>query len=158
MRVIGRFLLVLLGFVGGVAASAAVVKRAVPSRGDEESDEVGLVAVFDGAKLASRSRAFRGGSALAWFGGVALDLRDAELAEGARLSVGALMGGVAVRVPPHWRVESSVRTLAGGVEVAPPAVDDPDAPVLTVDGFALMGGVAVGSKRVVAESAVGVTG
>jgi hypothetical protein len=123
-----------------------VAKRVLPSRGDAESDELALAAIFDGVDLASRSRAFRGGSALAWFGGVDLDLREAELAPDARLSVGALMGGVALRVPPHWRVETDVRAVAGGVDVAGAESDDPDAPVLVVDGLAIMGGVAIGRK------------
>jgi hypothetical protein len=50
--------------------AAAFVRHAVPSHGDEESDELALVAVFDGINLASRAKAFKGGSMLAWFGGI----------------------------------------------------------------------------------------
>lgn len=135
-----------LGAVGGLAGAAVVAKRVLPSRGDVESDDVGLVAIFDGVQLASRSGAFRGGSALAWFGGVDLDLREAALAPGARLTVGAFMGGVAITVPPSWRVEASVNTLAGGVDVSQPDSGDPDAPVLLLEGIACMGGVAVGRR------------
>ena len=134
-------------------AAAAVAKRVLPSRGDADSDELGLVAIFDGVDLKSRATAFRGGSALAWFGGVDLDLRDAELAEGARLSVGALFGGLALRVPPHWRVETNVRAVGGGVDVAQAETEDPDAPVLVVDGLAFMGGIAVGRRARSSEEA-----
>ncbi len=64
-------------------AAAGFVKRALPSRGDEESEELALVAVFDGIDLKSRAKGFKGGSVLAWFGGIALDRREAELAPGA---------------------------------------------------------------------------
>lgn len=138
--------LLFLGAVGGVAGAAAVVKRVLPSSGDEESDEVALVAIFDGVELESRASAFRGGSMLAWFGGVAVDLREATLAPGARLSVHALFGGVAIRVPPEWRIESSLHALAGGVDVRSSEHDDPAAPTLTVEGLALFGGIAVGSR------------
>jgi hypothetical protein len=74
-----------LGVWLGMATAAAFVKRAVPSRGDEDSDELSLVAVFDGIDLRSRAKAFKGGSMLAWWGGIAVDLREAELAPGARL-------------------------------------------------------------------------
>ena len=74
--------LVVAGVYVGFAAAARVMKSVLPSRGDAESDEVALVAIFDGVKLESRSQAFRGGSMLAWFGGVAVDLREAELAPG----------------------------------------------------------------------------
>ena len=59
--------------------SGVFVKRAMPSRGDEDSDEVSLVAIFDGVKLESRAKAFKGGSMLAWFGGIDVDLTEVEL-------------------------------------------------------------------------------
>ena len=136
----------LFGTWAGVMASAAFAKRAVPSRGDEESEELSLAAIFDGIELKSRAQAFRGGSLLAWFGGIDVDLREAELAPDARLSVHALFGGIAIETPPGWRVESKVKALSGGVDVRTPVVDDLEAPVLTLDGMALLGGVAVGAK------------
>lgn len=141
-----RLGLFLLGFYTGLIAAAALVRRALPSRGDEQSDEVALMAILNGVELKSRAQAFRGGSMLAWFGGVAVDLREAQLAPGAHLSVSAIFGGVAIRVPVGWRVESNVRALAGGVEVDVPEPEDPDAPTLKIDGTAGLGGVAIGAK------------
>jgi hypothetical protein len=154
MRVLRSLLIFELGVWTGMAAAAAFAKRALPSRGDEDSDEVSLVAVFDGIDLKSRAKAFQGGSMLAWFGGIAVDLREAELAPGARLSVQTLFGGIAVKTPPTWRVESKVKAVAGGVDARTPARDDRDAPVLTLEGLALFGGVAVGAK----EDAAATTG
>ena len=146
MRPVRALALVGLGAAIGELASALFVKRALPSRGDEESDELALVAVFDGIELASRARAFRGGSLLSWYGGISLDLREATLAPDARLRVSAALGGVAVRLPPGCRIESSVRAVAGGVAVKG-ADPDSSGPVLKVEGFALFGGVAIASKR-----------
>jgi hypothetical protein len=130
----------------GVVAAAAFLRRALPSRGDAESDEVALVAIYNGIQLKSRAQAFRGGSMLAWYGGIAVDLREATPAPEARLSLSSFFGGIAVRVPPGWRVESSMRAIAGGVEVKVPEPEDPAAPTLTLDGFALFGGIAVGAR------------
>jgi hypothetical protein len=146
VRVVGKLSLLVLGLFGGFMAAAAVVKRAVPSRGDAESDEVTLMAVFDGVKLRSEAKAFRGGSMLAWYGGVDADLREATLAPGAHLTVGALFGGVSLRVPENWRVETNIRAVAGGYDVSGKDPKDPDAPLLVVDGYALCGGVAVSRK------------
>jgi hypothetical protein len=132
-----------LGAFAGFWAAAALVRRALPSRGDAESDEVALVAVFDGVELESRATAFRGGSMLAWFGGVEVDLREAQLAPGARLSLGALFGGIELEVPAGWRVESRARAVVGGVDVRVPEPADPAAPTLTLDGLALCGGIKV---------------
>jgi hypothetical protein len=145
--------LLTVGFMGGFMAAAAVVKRALPSRGDAGSDEVALVAVFDGAQLQSKAAAFRGGSMLAWYGGIEADLREVTLAPDARLSVAALFGGIALRIPAGWRVKSTVRSVAGGVDVSGSDPDDPDAPLLLLDGYALCGGVGVSRKPTPADEA-----
>ena len=147
MRFLRAIALTALVFWAGMAAAASFVKRALPSRGDAESDEVALVAIFDGVELKSRATAFRGGSMLSWYGGVAVDLREAQLAPGgAHLNVHSLFGGIAIRVPPGWRIESTVKAVSGGVAIGVPETDDSDAPTLTLDGFAAFGGIAVGAK------------
>jgi hypothetical protein len=151
VRFLRVVLLFKLGFWTGIIASAVVVKRLLPSRGDADSDDVALVAILDGVTLESRSRSFRGGSLLTWFGGIAVDLREAELGPEAHLDVHSLFGGIAIRVPPEWRVESRVKALGGGVAVSPTTSAADDAPTLTLDGFAALGGVAIGAKP--AESA-----
>jgi len=121
------------------------MKRMFPSRGDAESDEVALVAILDGVEMKSRAQAFRGGSMFTWLGGIAVDLRDAELAPDAHLDVGSLFGGIALRVPPEWRVESRVRSFGGGVALKAPELGSDGAPTLTIDGFSAFGGIAVGA-------------
>jgi hypothetical protein len=83
---------------------------------------------------------------LAWFGGIEVDLGDVELAPDARLSLHTLFGGIDIKTPPGWRLESTMKAVAGGVDTRTPAQDDLDAPVLTLTGTALFGGVAVGVK------------
>lgn len=126
--------------------AAVLAKRVLPSRGDETSDEVALVAILGGVNLRSRSTACKGGSMLAWLGGIAVDLREAQPAPECRLQVTSLRGGIAIRVPPGWRVESNVRALAGGVAIDAPRPGEDDAPRLVLEGTALLGGVAVGTK------------
>ena len=146
MRLVRGFGLFGVGLVAGMVASARVLRRALHSRGGLDDDELALVAIFDGVNLRSKAQAFRGGSMLAWVGGVAVDLREAQLAPDAHLTLHSLIGGIAIRIPPGWQVESSVRALAGGVAIDAPAPESPDAPRLTLEGFALFGGIAVGTK------------
>jgi len=147
MRPLRTLLAITFGSWLGIFAAAEFVKRALPSRGDEESDELALVAIRDGIDLKSRAKAFRGGSMMAWFGGISVDFREAQLAPEARLSVHTLFGGIALDVPPEWRVESTAKAINGGVDVRSPAGDDPDAPVLLLDGLAVFGGIAVGARK-----------
>ena len=55
-----------------------------------------MVSVYGGVDLKSRASAFRGGSVLAWYGGVELDLSEATFAPQAHLTVYTLFGGIAV--------------------------------------------------------------
>ena len=59
MRLLRGLLLFKLGFWAGMYASAAILKRTFPSRGDEDSDELALVAILNGVELKSRAQAFR---------------------------------------------------------------------------------------------------
>lgn len=148
MRLLRTLLVFKLGFWAGTFASASVLKRAFPSRGDADSDDVRLVAILNGIELKSSAQAFRGGSMFTWLGGIAVDLREAQLAPDAHLEVGSLLGGIAIRVPTGWRVESDVRSLAGGVAIGVPEPENVDAPTLRLTGFSAFGGVAVGAKPV----------
>lgn len=145
MSLLRRLLLFKLGALVGMLAAAAFFKRVVRSRGDAESDELALVAILDGVELESRAKAFRGGSMLAWFGGIEADLSGAELADGAQLTVHALFGGIDVTTPPGWRVESDTKAFAGGIDAR--GSDDPEAPVLRLDGMAVFGGIDVGPAK-----------
>ncbi len=146
MRLLRGLLLFKLGFLAGTLTSALLMKRLFPSHGDAESDEVNLVAILDGVELESRAQAFRGGSLLSWLGGIAVDLREAQLASDAHLDVRSFMGGIAIRVPPGWRIESGVKTWGGGVAIGVTEPESDDAPTLRLDGFTALGGVAVGVK------------
>ena len=142
-RLIRTVVLLFAGAIGGFAGAAAVLRGAVPSRGDADSDQLALVAIFDGIELASQSATFRGGSVLAWFGGVSLDLREATLAPGAQIEIRAMFGGVAIRVPPTWRVEAHGTAVAGGWDSSAVQPDDPEAPTLLINVIAAFGGASI---------------
>lgn len=146
-RLVRSLLLGAAGFLSGFATAAAMVRGWLPSQGDETSDTLRLVAILDGIELESRSDAFRGGSVLAWFGGVALDLTAVTLAPGARLDVRATLGGIAITVPVGWRIDAEATAFAGGVDVSVPEPDEPDAPTLVVRAATVMGGVSISVDR-----------
>ena len=82
--------------------------------------------------------------AVAFMGGISLDLREASLSGPVTdIYVFAMMGGVEIIVPPDVRLESDGFAIMGGFEdqLKEPASRDPDAPLVRVHGFAFMGGV-----------------
>ena len=152
MRGIGRLLAVLTaGMVASmvVAAIAAVsAKRHLVPVDDPEADEVQLVAIFDQLAFRSDARSFRGGSVDCWFGGGAVDLRDATLdPDGATLRMRTVFGGGQIVVPESWRVVNDVVVIAGGVaDTRSPADRPDDAPELRLEGLAAFGGFVIASE------------
>lgn len=128
--------------------AAYLVKQRTPSVGDPEDDEVALVAIFEPLKFVSTAGAFRGGTALLWYGGGEIDLRGATLdPAGARLTVKVLTGGAQVIVPDDWHVDLQAVSILGGSGDARPAMGRlADAPRLVIDGFVALGGIGITSS------------
>ena len=143
-RIVG---LIYLVFVLVALGIALLLKRRRASVGDETSDELDLVTIFEARDLESHASAFRGGRWLAMFGGGELDLREATLAPaGATLTTWAIMGGGDIQVPDGWKVEVTSKACMGGTGVQRPhATEDPDAPTLRVQVRAIMGGFGITS-------------
>lgn len=138
-------LFVAVSLMVGLAGLAA--RLLLTSRGGPESDEIDLVTVFEGLHLRSSSSAFMGGSTLALFGGIVLDLRRADLGPtGATLNVTTVFGGTSVITPPDWRVETEAQTWIGGSDFSQHRPDDPDAPTLTIRARTLFGGFQVETR------------
>ena len=137
----------LFGWIVGSVVSAIVAiaaKRLMMSRGDETSDEIDLVAIYEGLSFTSRAPAFRGGSVLAWYAGARIDLRGATLDPACgRLRVRALFGGLQVLVPESWAVDVKAGAYLGGVS-GDATVQGPSAgPVLVIEGWAAFAGIEI---------------
>lgn len=107
-----------------------------------------VVAIMGGEQRKGRWRPSRRTNAVAVMGGVDIDLREAELADGAEILAVPVMGAVTVTVPEGVSVELSGFALMGGnsgpEDKVPPL---PNAPVVRVRAFSLMGGVVVERKK-----------
>ncbi|MDZ4746538.1 MAG: DUF5668 domain-containing protein [bacterium] len=111
-------------------------------------DRVDRSAVFSGQELRVSSRNFAGGELTAVFGGIELDLRDAEIDSGnAMLAVTAVFGGIEIRVPPHWNVVVQGTPIFGGIEDKTRRTfsEGVNGPVLLLDVTAVFGGVEIGN-------------
>ncbi len=134
----------------GVAqpARASVPSHRVKERGF-------MVAALGGVERRGRWIPARENFAVAVMGGIEMDFREALLPPGVtEVWLFTLMGGAEILVPPGLAVESDGVAILGGFEHLEDASlgHDPDAPLLRLRGFALMGGVEV-SIRLPGESA-----
>lgn len=133
--------------LAALIAGLAISKKL--TRGDGESNEFQVAAIFGGRKFKSRAPGLRSGSVITSMGGADIDLRDATLdSSGANLEVKTMMGGIRVVVPAEWAVDLAADTKAGGVEARVTPVESlpDDAPHLNVHAVARMGGVLVTSE------------
>jgi Domain of unknown function (DUF5668)/Cell wall-active antibiotics response 4TMS YvqF len=112
--------------------------------GSEASQRMDAFALLGGVQRVSRATEFRGGSCSAMLGGCEIELREAAMAEGttAVLDTLALMGGVEVRVPDDWSVETRGMAVLGGFEDKTRRPLD-DSRKLVITGLAVMGGVEI---------------
>jgi len=105
-------------------------------------------AIFGGVQKRINAKEFRGGQLQSLFGGIEIDLRDADI-DGAEavLHTNAIFGGIEIRVPETWYVAARGQGVFGGFTdstryIAP---IDPDKPkkTLIVVGSAVFGGVEI---------------
>ena len=149
MRAIGTalrnlFVLTLLGGIASAIAAAFAKDRLLP-RGTPADDDVELVAIYTGLDFQSKASHFRRATVTSWCGGTTLDLREATLdPDGATLTVRAIFGGIRLVLPEAWPIELQTVAIAGGVGDARNADRfDAASPKLTIEGFAIFGGVGV---------------
>ncbi len=98
------------------------------------------VAIFGGFGKRPFAPGWTKQTAVAILGGGDLDLTASAPGEGARLTAVAVLGRVAIRVPPGTRVTMSGLSLFGGRSVD---VQAGDGPALALRAFAILGGLEV---------------
>lgn len=138
------FLLLTVGGVIVFRASRGGNTPAAEALASEASQRVDAFALLGGVHRVARTTEFLGGSASAALGGCDIDLREASMPDGgtAVLDTLALMGGIEVRVPEDWTVETRGMAVLGGFEDKTRRPLD-DRKKLVITGLAVMGGVEV---------------
>lgn len=133
--------LIRAAFITAVGIAVAA-KFLLQSNAEPDTEEIDLVAIFEGKQLVSSADPFYGGQVLAMFGGVLLDLRKVQPAPtGIELSISVLMGGVSIVVPEGWRVTYDGNVFMGGWSDETRTTADDDVPTVKVSGKVIMGGL-----------------
>jgi len=105
--------------------------------------------VFGGLERRMTSQDFQGGDVTTIFGGVELDLTEANMqAQEATLAITVIFGGVEIRVPPNWQVAFRGAPIFGGIEdkTRTARVEDPansNLKVLNITGAVIFGGLEI---------------
>lgn len=104
-----------------------------------------MVAVFGGVERKGVWAPGEDNYAVAVFGGVEIDLREAQIpAAGCEIRAFALFGGVDITISPGMAVDVTGIGIFGGFSRTGPATaPDPGRPLIRVSGLAMFGGVSV---------------
>ncbi|HEU5483603.1 MAG TPA: DUF1707 domain-containing protein, partial [Microlunatus sp.] len=103
-----------------------------------------LIAIFGGATRKGRWRMPKQVNAVALFGGVDLDLTEATF-EGTEIEISGFwcFGGMEIKAPAGIEVRDRTAGIFGGTEIKGLGDPIPGAPVITIKGATLFGGVSV---------------
>jgi len=107
------------------------------------------LAFFGGIERRITTQNFEGGQAMAIFGGVEIDLRQASMeAEEAVLEVNSIFGGCEIRVPETWTIITEGQGIFGGYvdntrQTGVPDIANPKKKTLLIRGAAVFGGVEI---------------
>lgn len=123
-----------------VGARLVMGRPGAPSVKTEQSTDANISVMFSGADKKVGGRV-SSADVSAWFGGAKLDLRTADIADGAVITVNAAFAGVDILVPSGVNVRSSVTPIFGGVE---DKSDHANARVtLRIEGTAMFAGIGI---------------
>lgn len=79
-------------------------------------DFVEAIAVFGQVKKTPISKKFQGGDIVAVFGGVKINLSQADIEGTAAFDFSTVFGGIQLIIPPHWKIKSDAVAIFGGID------------------------------------------
>jgi predicted membrane protein len=149
----GQLWPLLLIAAGAMAMWSAIQARRMTEKLHDDGGDLRTTlnenAIFGGVEKRLNGKEFRGGQLQSIFGGIEIDLRDADIAESeAVLYANAIFGGIEIRVPDNWFVAARGQGIFGGFSDSTRynvPVTDTDKPkkTLIVMGMAVFGGVEI---------------
>lgn len=139
------FALFLLAVGANIVWRAARSPHPPPSQVADPSKQLDVSAFLGYVQRAVSAKDFRGGNATAVMGGCEIDLSEASIEGGeAVINIFAFWGGIEMKVPENWTVESrGVAVLGAFEDTSRCRCPDDERKKLIVTGFALMGGVEI---------------
>ena len=109
----------------------------------EEGEPMKISVAFAGNAYNFRDENFHGAKIDAFFGGVCMDLRGADIQDGSVLDVHTLFGGVELKLPQNVNLQVDSSCFLGGVSNKHPHCQDKDAKRLTIKANCTLGGVEI---------------
>lgn len=110
-----------------------------------DENKIDIFTILGGGDYSTRSQDLADGSIVTILGGAKIDIRDADTSRDLiEIDILAFMGGVELRVPPHWQVTVKALPILGGITNKTTCLADKmnvKKKHLIVTGIALLGGM-----------------
>lgn len=130
--------------LGLIALGISIVVARLRPEDSADPARVRTAAIFSSREVATGSEAFEGADLTAVFGAAKLDLTNARLTPGARITATILLGSVEIFVPHGWRITLAGTPILGSWDDTTRRDGIPaDAPELTVRSLVILGGIEV---------------
>ncbi|MFT2007119.1 LiaF transmembrane domain-containing protein [Pontibacter sp. 13R65] len=110
-------------------------------------DYLSAFTLFGGTKKSVFSKQFKGGHVETFFGGSEFNLSQADLQGPATIDISQAFGGTKLIVPSHWKVQSDVMAILGGIDDKRHLVNDnyETDKILYLKGTIIFGGLDIRS-------------
>lgn len=107
---------------------------------------VEAVTVFGNIKKRVYSKNFKGGDVVSIFGGVEINLTQADFTGAISIDLTQIFSGAKLIIPPHWQIRSEMIAIFGGIEdKRPPQAHYDENKVLILNGTTFFGGLEIKS-------------
>ncbi len=100
-----------------------------------------VCATFSGEKVVYKEEEFKGCDATAVFGGIDLNLKDADIKEDVVINATSIFGGITIRLANNIPVKVNSTSVFGGVENHKKTASKKEHPVVYVNANCFFGGV-----------------
>lgn len=117
------------------------------ARINSSEDYLDNVAIFGGAKKNIMSKNFKGGEATSLFGGIEINLMQADIQGEIELDLTQIFGGCKLIIPAHWEIKTELVNIFGGVEDKRPMqnITTDHSKVIHLRGTSIFGGIEIRS-------------
>ncbi len=119
---------------------------AIPNQQGGYDNWVEAVTVFGNIKKRVYSKNFKGGDVVSIFGGVEINLTQADFNGQITIEMTQIFSGAKLIIPPHWQIRSEMIAIFGGIEdKRPPQAHYDENKVLVLNGTTFFGGLEIKS-------------
>jgi predicted membrane protein len=134
---------ILLLWIGGIIVWRAFSPTPFrPAPEDRPDNYISSNVVFSGTDLRPVSRSFTGANLSSVFGGIKLDLSDADIqGDTAVIDLFAMFGGIELHVPSNWTVRTDTAVVMAGLSDNRRPTNEPSNKTLILRGTAIFAGV-----------------